>query len=45
MKRFITILFAGTCLFMLSAQEKSQNTRIITVDEAVILAADNNISL
>ena len=45
MKRFITIMFAAACVFMLNAQESSEKVRIITVDEAVILAADNNISL
>ena len=45
MKRLITIMFASACFFVLNAQEKSENIRTITVDDAVILAADNNISL
>lgn len=45
MKRLITIMFTSACLFVLNAQEKSENIRTITVDDAVILAADNNISL
>ena len=45
MKRLITIMLAATCFFVLNAQEKSEDIRTITVDDAVILAADNNISL
>ena len=45
MKRLITIMFVAACFFVLNAQEKSEKIRIITVDDAVILAADNNISL
>jgi len=45
MKRLITIMFASACFFVLNAQDKSENIRTITVDDAVILAADNNISL
>ena len=45
MKRFITIMFAAACVFILNAQENTKQVRVITIDEAVILAADNNISL
>ena len=45
MKRLITIMLAATCFFVLNAQERSEDIRTITVDDAVILAADNNISL
>ena len=45
MKRLITTMLAAACFFTLSAQTKSEKIRIITVDDAVILAADNNISL
>ena len=44
MKRLILALFV-TALFSLYAQETLEKVRKITVDDAVILAADNNISL
>ena len=45
MKRLITIMFASACFFVLNAQENSEKIRTIIVDDAVILAADNNITL
>ena len=45
MKRLITTMLAAACFFSLNALAKSEKIRIITVDDAVILAADNNISL
>lgn len=45
MKRLISAAIALFCVFSLSAQINSEKVRTITVDEAVILAADNNISL
>lgn len=45
MKRLISAVIALFCVFSLSAQTSSEKVRTITVDEAVILAADNNISL
>lgn len=44
MKRLIFTLFAASA-FMLYAQEAAEKIRTITVDEAVILAADNNVTL
>lgn len=44
MKRFIIALLLASS-FMLFAQESEEKVRIITVEDAVILAADNNISL
>lgn len=45
MKRIFFVLTACFIFFSLSAQEKSGNVRRITIDDAVILAADNNVSL
>ena len=45
MKRFIILLAVILLIFQVSAQENEGNIRKITVDDAVILAADNNISL
>ena len=45
MKRIIFAAIALFCAFYLNAQASSEKVRTITVDEAVILAADNNISL
>ena len=44
MKRLITALLLSAS-FVLYAQESEQNIRKITVEDAVILAADNNLSL
>lgn len=44
MKRLIFTLFAASA-FMLYAQDVAEKIRTITVDEAVILAADNNVTL
>ena len=44
MKRCI-LLFLFSAFFLLYAQETAENVRIITIEDAVILAADNNISL
>ena len=45
MKRIIFAAIALFCSLSLNAQINSEKVRTITVDEAVILAADNNISL
>lgn len=45
MKRIIFSFAAVFLIFQLHAQENEGNVRKITVDDAVILAADNNISL
>ena len=45
MKRLLFSVAALFIIFELSAQQTESNTRKITVDDAVILAADNNISL
>ena len=45
MKRIILAAIAFFCVFLLNAQTDKDKVRTITVDEAVILAADNNISL
>ncbi len=45
MKRLIIVLASVFLIFSLSAQESPSNIRTITVEDAVILAADNNISL
>lgn len=45
MKRLILAACAFCCVFLLNAQTGTEKVRTITVDEAVILAADNNISL
>lgn len=45
MKRIISAAIVLFCAFSLNAQAGSEKVRTITVDEAVILAADNNISL
>lgn len=44
MKRLIIAMIV-TASFSLYAQSANDNTRVITVEDAVILAADNNISL
>ncbi len=44
MKRLFILLLAASC-FTLYAEPASEKIRTITVDDAVILAADNNISL
>ena len=45
MKRFLIISMLCAAVFPIFAQNASDKVRTITVDEAVILAADNNISL
>jgi outer membrane protein TolC len=45
MKRIIFAAIALFCSLSLNAQTEKDKVRTITVDEAVILAADNNISL
>lgn len=45
MKRIIIVFTAFLMTFCLLAEEKSANARKITVEDAVILAADNNITL
>ncbi len=55
MKRLITTMFVCSCFFVLNnplnaqnqqpTQDKSEKIRIITVEDAVNLAAENNISL
>ncbi len=45
MKRLLFSVAALFMIFELSAQQTESNIRKITVDDAVILAADNNISL
>lgn len=45
MKRIIIVFTAFLMTFSLLAEEKSGNARKITVEDAVILAADNNITL
>ena len=45
MKRIIIVLTAFLMTFYLLAEEKSANARKITVEDAVILATDNNITL
>ena len=45
MKRLIILFVSVLLAFQLTAQENENNIRKITVDDAVILAADNNISL
>ncbi len=45
MKRIILTLAACFLIFQLSAQENNEKIRTITVDDAVLLAAANNISL
>ena len=44
MKRIVIAIMVAAA-FSLYAEESTEKSRIITVDEAVILAADNNISL
>ena len=45
MKRFLIISMLCAVVFPIFAQNASDKVRTITVDDAVILAADNNISL
>ncbi len=45
MKRFLIISMLCAAVFPIFAQNASDKVRTITVDDAVILAADNNISL
>ena len=45
MKRIILTLAACFLIFQLSAQENNEKIRTITVDDAVLLATDNNISI
>lgn len=45
MKRLIILFVSVLLAFQLTAQENENNIRKITVDDAVILATDNNISL
>ena len=45
MKRLIFTVTAFLLIFQLSAQENNEKVRKITVEDAVVLAADNNISL
>ena len=45
MKRILLVVLAFFSLFLLNAQDRTEKIRIITVEDAVILAADNNISL
>ena len=45
MKRFIFLVVVVLLTFQLTAQENAENIRKITVEDAVVLAADNNISL
>ena len=45
MKRLITIMLASACFFVLNAQEKSEDIRTITVDDAVAISLISNYSI